>query len=217
MARSAIALLLVPLSAAAACTAVPVPEAPAPRAERLEVDAPSAAYFAAGLLMPGYAESDAFLRTWYAEQLAAMGESPLPRLAQPAWRFLWLRTFDPAIAVRVESTSADGGARLVATWLSGMGGYEPGHVVRRHEVWLTKDQWTPLRADLVGLRLERMPPVTEDDFAMFDGALWILEQWCGDRHAVVQRQSPSPPSRLRAACLALLQAADWNVRDAEIY
>ena len=44
---------------------------------------------------------DAFRQEWYSKHLNAMGEPRLPDVPNEAYRFLWLRTFEDPIMVRL--------------------------------------------------------------------------------------------------------------------
>jgi hypothetical protein len=98
-------------------------------------------------------------------------------------RFLWLRTFHPGIAVRVEHGPSQ--ALLVATELSGKGGYEPGHVKRHVERALLPDEWSQLQQLLAESEFWKLP--TNDDELGLDGAQWVLEVSHHDRYHVVDR------------------------------
>ena len=71
---------------------------------------------------------DDLRQRWYSKHLAAMHEPSLwdlskrPKKSGEAYRFLWLRTFDEPVAIRVEKAT-DGAARLYTRVLDGKGGY----------------------------------------------------------------------------------------------
>lgn len=131
--------------------------------------------------------SGAFIAAWYSTQLCAMGEPPLaiPPAATLVLRFVWLRSFHPAIAVRVERVGPD--ARLYAVELSGAGGYEPGLPARRQERSLSDVDWEVL-ANLVEQSDFWLLPVTEPGFGL-DGATWLLEISERHRYHLVDRWS----------------------------
>jgi hypothetical protein len=115
-----------------------------------------------------------------------MGEGPLiaPPAGHARLRFLWLRSFHPGIAVRIERGPAE--TRLVAVALSGAGGYAPGNVARREERALSADEWASVDA-LVG-EAEFWRLTTNDrESAGLDGAEWIVEIAEPDRYHVVDR------------------------------
>lgn len=132
-------------------------------------------------------ETDEFLRNWFSAQLCAMGE---PRLEASSdgtirLRFLWLRTFHPGIAVRVEHTSRD--TRLIAVELDGAGGYEPGGVARRLERSLSRAEWEALEQVIANSRFWTLPP--SQQVIAVDGAEWIVEVAEPGRYHVVKRWS----------------------------
>ena len=55
------------------------------------------------------------------------------------YRFLWLRTFDHPIFVRVERDTYS--FDLIAREFDGKGGYEPGKPSRKDEFSITQDEW----------------------------------------------------------------------------
>lgn len=87
--------------------------------------------------------------TWYGKHLRAMNEPSLFELRlnkdMRVYRFLWLRTFDNPISVRL-IVNDDSSGRLIAKVTSGAGGYEPGDV--------TEEIVKPISAENV-LALER--------------------------------------------------------------
>ncbi len=62
-------------------------------------------YFPVAPISTRYPGADRFMREWYSKPLIAMHEPPLPERAGRGFRFLYLRSFDPPIAVRVEHGS----------------------------------------------------------------------------------------------------------------
>lgn len=98
---------------------------------------------------------DRFRSEWYGKHLAAMEEPSLYELSargRTALRFLWLRTFDHPIAVRLQRDAT--APKLVAVSLSGEGGYEPGHVVRRIEREIEEADWRRVEAALEAARFD---------------------------------------------------------------
>jgi hypothetical protein len=122
--------------------------------------------------------------------------------AESTYRFLWLRTFDHPISVRVEvngSTSV-----LHAVELDGAGGYTPGKVLKRVERALSPAEQEELMAKLNGIRFWGMKTSIDDQGV--DGASWILEGVRDGRYHVVDRWSPESGD-YREACLFFLELA----------
>lgn len=144
-------------------------------------------YFPAGALniegAPGV--SDDFVRRWYSAHLLAMNEPSLSCGApssDEAYRFLWLRSFHQPIAVRV--SRAGRSYELVATALSGAGGYEPGRVVQRVRRELTEDEWRRVTHALQRISFWQMSANPPTEEIGVDGAQWIIEGRSASYHVV---------------------------------
>lgn len=162
---------------------------------------------------------NAFRREWYSKHLAAMGEPSLVEAAshsQTVVRFLWLRTFHQPVAVRVQV--ADDAIRLVATRLSGMGGYDPGVVESRTERALTGDEWRRLEEALRDAAFETIPAEVRTLGA--DGSQWIVEQAKDGVYRVVDRWSPDragADAPFRVACETFLALAEEQLVTGTVY
>lgn len=130
-----------------------------------------------------------------------MGEKSLvpPPPGHTRLRFLWLRSFHPGIAVRIERGPAE--TRLVAVALSGAGGYAPGTVARREERALSPDEWSAVEALVRETGFWRLP--THDESRGLDGADWIVEIAEADRYHVVDRWDAGALDALGRHLLAL--------------
>ncbi|HVJ92159.1 MAG TPA: hypothetical protein VM580_20305 [Labilithrix sp.] len=161
----------------------------------------------------------AFRSDWYGKHLSAMHEPSLVQLAmrgETAMRFLWLRTFHQPIAVRVQR--AEEGARLVATRLSGMGGYEPGSIDLRRERELGAQECQRVEAALDDAAFETIPPDVNTLGA--DGAQWIIERAKGGEYRIVDRWSPEAKGDaggFRRACETFLALAGEDFVTGSIY
>lgn len=162
---------------------------------------------------------NAFRREWYGKHLSAMGEPSLVEIASrgdAAARFLWLRTFHQPIVVRVQA--ADDAFRLVATRLSGMGGYAPGVVESRTERVLSANEWRRLEEALRDAAFEAIP--AELNTLGADGAQWIIERAKDGVYRVVDRWSPEPTgadAAFRAACDTFLDLAGEQIVTGAVY
>ena len=160
-----------------------------------------------------------FRREWYGKHLSAMGEPSLVELAsrgEMAVRFLWLRTFHQPIAVRVQGTA--GAAQLVATRLSGMGGYEPGAVDLRAKRELSVDEWHRLGQALHDAAFETIQADVTSIGA--DGAQWIIERAKDGEYRAVDRWSPEadgPDAGFRIACMTFLELAGEELITGNVY
>jgi len=150
---------------------------------------------------------------WYSKHLIAAGElSLLPALQRggpspDVFRFVWLRTVHKPVIVRVE-THDGGGLQVVATRLSGMGGYEPGVVEAQVKRPLTKAEERAFNPVLAATRQLTLPPVSCD--WGYDGARWIVEAAHDSRYRYVERWTPSGGS-LRALGMTMLGFTGWRL------
>lgn len=136
---------------------------------------------------------------WYPRHWDAAAEPSLYTASQQPMRdrdfilrFTWLRTFRHPVFVRV-SRSGDR-TRLIATEMSGKGGYDPGRAQRRVERGLSKADADALAKSLSHAAVFEQPSAT-CGFGM-DGAQWIFERADQRGYRFVQRRSPEAgPSR----------------------
>jgi hypothetical protein len=134
-----------------------------------------------------FGEMDGFKRIWYSAHLCAMGEPTLvPNDGAVRVRFLWLRSFHPSIAVRIECSSSS--TIVLSTQLSGKGGYEPGGVDRHTERTLSEYEWSSLQRAINEGGFWSLPS-EETNVTGHDGAQWVLEVADHDRYHVVDRWS----------------------------
>lgn len=160
----------------------------------------------------------------YAKYLAAMKE---PSLFQQStnksveqYRFLWLRTFDEPIAVRIRRDRAEVTLRLVR--LSGAGGYDPGKIEHEESSALTRTQWDGLLKTLKKPSFWKLPTVEKYESG-YDGSRWILEGHAAGKYHVVDRWTPSADTKKRhlaafvASCGYLLALSKQEIPEKEDY
>jgi hypothetical protein len=99
------------------------------------------------------------------------------------YRFLWLRTWENPVAVRVFQRGDDFG--LEAVILDGAGGYDPGQVSRRVTRALSRDEWQMVIARLQRIQFWQM--ATTGGNLGLDGAQWIIEARRDGRYHIVDR------------------------------
>ena len=158
---------------------------------------------------------DDFASRWYAQALRAMKEPSISAGSDfggvDVYRFLWLRTFDQPIAVRlVVKPDASGTVHLKVT--SGKGGYDPGRVI--------VDQSVPVSAVQVGVfrtLLKNCPPPARRDAGGNDGAQWIMEVLERGHYQARERWSPEPGDKYREVCLYLLGLTKFTVAAKDSY
>lgn len=162
---------------------------------------PTDAFFPAGI--------DAATRSSYGRFLTRMCEPSLWRMPEPSsvvLRFLWLRSFHPAMAFRVVQTA--GTARLTASRL------EQG--VTRRELNLSQAEWERLLRALQDGDLATPVP---ERFGL-DGAQWILEIRTKDSYRMIERWSPrvkGPDAGFRRLCELLLDLAGRDFIKGDVY
>jgi hypothetical protein len=142
----------------------------------------------------------------YSKYLTALKEPPLGEFSRQdqtaeVYRFLWLRSFDNPIAVRLAVTR-DGG-RLIAKMTSGQGGFEPGHLVLNRESSLSKEATEWFLAEVKHARFWDIP-TRDDSHAQPDGAEWIIEGVRQGQYHVVDRSSPDRKDPAHVLGIALL-------------
>lgn len=131
-----------------------------------------------------------FVVNWYTGQLKALREPSMLQLSKArahAYRFLWLRTFDNPVAVRLD-VGEDGTSLLTVKVTDGMSGYWPGVLVK-DETRKLDGQRTEWFLDQVE-RVKFWTLPTSDDRRGCDGAEWVLEAAKDGRYKLVVRWSP---------------------------
>lgn len=142
-----------------------------------------------------------------------MGEPSLACATNTAvYRFLWMRTFDHPVAVRVERDDDDW--RVIAVELNGAGGYAPGDVFRRVDRILTPYEAQQLEALLARVDVWG-PTVAKKDIGL-DGSTWIIEARDGARSRIHDAWAPAH-GRERAIGLLFLSFTGWSFPPDEIY
>lgn len=154
----------------------------------------------------------------YSDQLDALQEPSLWEVSKmqeaESYRFLWLRTRDHPIAIRVNLNS-DGTARLTAKMTSGAAGYYPGKLIDNRTLILTSDQtkWFLGQIDEHNFwKLSSADAVPSGP----DGAEWIIEGVKAGKYHVVERWSPQDGD-VRAICLMLNELAKFKLPEGEVY
>lgn len=143
--------------------------------------------------------ADAFRGEWYAQQLRALGETPLSVASAPAGpviRFTWLRTFHHPVVLRLERSPA-GQWQLRTKIGSGAGGYDPGTLEHDTTVSISPEsaegELRQLTTDRFWTLPSQLPPIdrrTGQVNGGFDGAQWILEVRDGTRYHFLDRWGP---------------------------
>jgi hypothetical protein len=154
-----------------------------------------------------------FCQRWYGDQLTAMGEAPIYKLAKPdgrfVFRFTWLRTFHHPMCVRLEH-SKDGKTVLFGKELNGAGGYQPGILITDRKIELTAQQYEAFKAKLASVNFVQLA-TEEKDLGGHDGARWIFELNDNGCYHVVDRWCPN--GAIRELGCWFLEAANLTPKD----
>lgn len=155
---------------------------------------------------------------WYAKYLIAMDEPSLFQESKEktvhSYRFLWLRSFDPAVAIRL--TIDPEGTGLIEVKVFKENGDNAGRVIMNETVPVGKENVDQFLQQVIKSGFWELPTSEKenqsDDFITIhsDGAQWILEgAKSGDYH-VVDRWSPKK-GLYRSLCLRLVELAKLKV------
>lgn len=163
------------------------------------------------------ASEDKFVADWYTHQLKALQEKPLfPAAAnRETYRFLWLRTFDHPISVRLD-VHEDGTGSLVTKSASGAGGYAPGK--------LTEDKTSVLTREQVAAFVGKTNAVHFWDLSSFDndkngcdGSEWVIEAVKDEKYHIVGRWSPKNGPVYELGSALAFDLAHIRVRKDQLY
>lgn len=162
---------------------------------------------------------DELKRAWYSAQLSALQEPSLLALrkipSSESYRFLWLRTFNHPIAIRLDP-KADGTSVLTTKIASGAGGYRPGVLSEETHHVLSKEQTQSFITRLNKLDFwHTANPV--NDQAGTDGSQWIIEGVREGQYHVVDRWSPAKGIARELGMILAFDLAQMNIPDKEIY
>lgn len=164
-------------------------------------------YFPVGMFSEN-AYRDQFLAKHYSKNLSAMAEPSLlssPGNAQEGYRFLWLRTFDKPVAIRLWRSGRE--QHISIKKLDGAGGYEPGDLIDSRSRPLTDAEWLTFTSLLERTCFWNLKSADESEGT--DGSQWIIEGAKEGYYHIVDRHSPKGGD-YRELGLYLLRLADLN-------
>jgi hypothetical protein len=154
---------------------------------------------------------------WYTSHLRSMRE---PSLSDPstnmtviAYRFLWLRSFHNAIAIRLD-VHLDSKGTLTTKETNGKGGYKAGTLILNESHQIAAVQ-VNIFLDLLQKAAFWSSP-TQIPSGGTDGARWIMEGVEKGRYHVVDRWSAQDSDHGRA-CLYLHELSKIKVEPNEMY
>ena len=187
-------------------------------------------YFPSGSL-DETAQSSHFREQWYSDQLRALKEPSLWELSKTqrtqTYGFLWLRSFDQPISVRLD-ISQDGTGVLTTKAANGQGGGKPGNLVTNKIRALTKEQTTWFLDRIEEQGFWALPvyekfrkgigPNGEPTVEIgLDGAQWILEGIKDGQYHVADRWSPKNGPVRTLGMIMLIDLAKLKISHEKVY
>ncbi len=158
---------------------------------------------------------DSSENTWYSQHLFSLKEPIIFNATSrnEIYRFTWLRSFDNAVAIRIERH----GDNYYLFWKvsDGKGGYAPGKLIINKQISIDKATWQKFKkclrqCDFWNLKTNVL--VLNDD-----GAQWILEGKENKNYHVVVRWSPTKEASFYKCCNMLIELTDLNIKSEEKY
>ena len=154
---------------------------------------------------------------WYVELLGTLQEPSLYELSNDtnlnSYRFLWLRTFDNPIALRL-SLNEDGSAILNIKVADGETGFKIGKLIENKTANVTKEQVADFLMVLNQANFWHLP--SKEEGGGVDGAAWILEGVkAGDYHIVLKWATKE--GYFWNAALFLVTLSNLNIDTNKIY
>lgn len=154
-----------------------------------------------------------FRLSWYSSYLNAMQEPLLYNLSQDTiYRFTWLRSFDPPVAIRLQKQND----KIILFWkmADGAGGYLPGELIVNDKKELTPEEWMNFQKLINQCDFWNMP-AQQKTFGC-DGAQWIIEAVVNGQYKVVDRWSPRN-SDFQKLGKFMIDLTSLNIPDNDIY
>lgn len=166
----------------------------------LVVVAVTSVAFAQGSYFPPKAfdddtRSDQFAADWYSHVLECLREPSIWELSKnpsnETYRFLWLRTFDHPISVRLE-VKPDGSGVLSTRIGSGSAGFLSSmkDVIESNSRTLKSEEVQSLLREVTEVDFWSIPSHIQHDQTGTDGSEWIIEAANGGHYHIVTRWSP---------------------------
>jgi hypothetical protein len=160
-----------------------------------------------------------FKSDWYSVQLDALQEPSLYQMAKApnaeSYRFLWLRSFNHPIAVRLDP-KPDGTSVLTTKVASGAGGFRPGVLSENSSRLLTGEQTKMFLSKVTELGFWNAPNPVQDQRGT-DGSQWIIEGVKDSHYHVVDRWSPTNGVARQLGLLLAFDLGKIAVPEKDIY
>ena len=159
-------------------------------------------------------ELNNFVVEWYTKNLLALQEPSLFETSKDkrihCYRFLWLRTFDEPIAVRL-IVDPEGTGLIVLKIASGASGYDPGILTTNETVPLMRSEVDNFLEQMNRAKFWQQPTREKTDAIGLDGAQWIFEGVKFGNYHIVDRWSPKMGA-YRETALLLLRLSKIKVK-----
>ena len=162
---------------------------------------------------------DNFKSEWYSSELRALEEPSLFELEKTpsveSYRFLWLRTFNHPVAIRLDLLP-DGTSTLTTKTASGEAGFHPGVLDENRSRVLTKDETQAFLSKVGKLGFWQAPNPVNDQ-AGTDGSEWIIEGVKAGQYHVVDRWMPAKGVVYELGMMLAFDLAKMDIPKREIY
>jgi len=148
----------------------------------------------------------------YSKYLKALNEPVLSdTLSTKIYRFLYLRTFDNPIVIRLENHND-----IVSIYWkvsNGSGGYESGEIILNESKELTIEEWRLIENKINSINFWNLE-TTETEIMGIDGSRWILEGKYLGKYKVVDRWCGGD---ILSICLELINLSDLKIEKNKQY
>jgi hypothetical protein len=158
----------------------------------------------------------------YSGHLKALGEPSLWEASKKTkgtvYRFLWLRSFDHPVVVRL-TVNGDATGTLVVKVTSGGGGYKPGKLIENRTKKLSKQQTEVFLDRVEELKYWELPSREEKaaNVVNLDGAQWIVEAIKDGSYKIVDRWSPADGPIRRIGLMMTIDLANMKLLYQDVY
>lgn len=174
-------------------------------------------YFPPRTFYDDFATLDAGVIRWYSACLSMLQEPSLWAASKDSqrqvYRFLWLRTWDQPISIRIDK-NGDGSGTLTLKIANSSVGCEANKLQTSRTKNLTKEEFASVVDQFKALGFWAAAP-TEHSSGK-DGADWVLEGATNGQFHAVKRWSPSKGS-VRELALLILKLSDFGVAEDRVY
>jgi hypothetical protein len=176
-------------------------------------------YFPPGILGEK-PELSRFKEQWYSKELQLLREPSLWELSKTqkseSYRFLWLRSFHPGIAIRID-LKADGSSIATIKIDNEKGKGEPTKLVKNKVIRLTEDQTQFFLDRVSDAQFWSLPTLDKTEPIHVDGAQWIIEGVKNGKYLILDRWSPKAGPVHDLGTYMLFVVADLKLLYTDVY